>query len=338
MKDKAFIKAHGGSVNEKLHGRYSVRITDYLKNLVNGHPVNDAITRQYIPTDDELNVQEDELEDPIGDDAHSPVEGIVHRYPDRVLLKVVHACPVYCRYCFRREMVGPKAGAPASVLQKDELNAALEYIAQNTDIYEVILTGGDPLILSPKALRAIISQLNKIDHVRVIRIHSRLPVADPERITSELCDVLACAEKALFIAVHVNHKDELAEPARKGLLNLQKSGAILISQSVLLKGVNDDAQVLESLLRELVAIGVKPYYLHHPDKAPGTSHFRVTIEKGQEIMRKLQGSLSGLCLPVYMLDIPGGHGKIPLTPCYIEKLNEDGYNLTDYKGKEHQYE
>ena len=327
-----FIALKGGDDSPVLLKKYAYRVTDAVKGTIKGDVHNDPVAKQYIPQKRELKILPKENSDPIGDDAHSPVKGIVHRYPDRVLFKPANICAVYCRYCFRREMVGPRN---ADILSEKERSAALNYIRSHPEIWEVILTGGDPLVLSPRQLGDIITVLNGIEHVQVIRIHTRMPIADPQRITDELLGTLK-SEKPIYMALHVNHAQELGPETRTALKAIHTAGINLLSQSVLLKGVNDDAHILADLYRALVALNVKPYYLHHPDLAPGTSHFRLSIKEGQKIIGQLRGKLSGLCQPTYMLDIPGGYGKIPLTPCALEKL-EEGYRITDYKNRTHIY-
>jgi len=317
---------------QAVKDRYAFRTTDTIDSLITGTPDDDPIARQYIPTPAELNNTPEESSDPIGDEAHSPAKGIVHRYPDRVLFKPANVCAAYCRYCFRREKVGPGS----EVLNDEERTAALNYIRKNRDIWEVILTGGDPLVLSPRQLKHIMSELNDIKNVQVIRFHTRVPIADPKRITPELINALN-SDKAVYMPLHINHPTEITDDVKNAIKDLQKSGIILLSQSVLLKGVNDNAETLENLYRQLVALGVKPYYLHHPDYAPGTSHFRLSISEGQEIVKQLLGRLSGLCQPTYMLDIPGGHGKIPLTPCYIKELESNTYSVKNYKDESFNY-
>lgn len=292
----------------------------------------DPVALQYLPDARELTVLPQERPDPIGDYPHSPVKGIVHRHPDRVLLKAVSACAVNCRFCFRRTMLG----TPEETLKPAEMDAALSYIEENPGIREVILTGGDPLILSERRLGALLAQLESIDHISILRIHTRVPVADPSRVTADLCSMLK-RRKPVYMALHVNHAQEISETVKNAIHALRTAGVILLSQSVLLKGVNDNADALESLFRALVAYGVKPYYLHHPDMVPGTSHFRVSIEEGQHLMRTLRTrGLSGLCLPSYVLDIPGGFGKIPLEESRIESV-ANGHILTDSSGRRHFY-
>jgi lysine 2,3-aminomutase len=275
----------------------------------------------------------EESRDPIGDDARSPVEGIVHRYPDRVLLKLVNACAVYCRFCFRREMVGPGRGglAPAALAK------ALDYIRACPQIWEVILTGGDPLVLSARRLKDVVTRLAAIAHVKVIRVHTRVPVAAPERVTAALVRALRAEKKkkkATFVVLHVNHPRELTKQARAACARLVDAGIPMLSQSVLLRGVNDDAATLGALLRALVECRIKPYYLHHADLAPGTAHLRTSIAAGQALMRALRGRYSGLCQPAYVLDIPGGYGKSPIGANY---MSEDGATVEDFNGRRHTY-
>ena len=314
---------------EKVAARYAVAITPAIAALIDPSDPHDPMARQFVPDARELDVALHEHADPIGDDAHSPVEGIVHRYPDRVLLKLVSACAVYCRFCFRREMVGPGRGA----LSRKALAAALGYIRSRPDIWEVILTGGDPLILSSRRLQEVVAQLSGIDHVKVIRVHTRLPVAAPDRVTPALVRALRC-DRATFVVLHANHPRELTAAARAAIARLVDAGIPVLSQSVLLRGVNDEVETLGSLMRALVECRVKPYYLHHADLAPGTAHLRTTIAQGQELMRALHGRYSGLCQPNYVLDIPGGYGKSPIGPGY---LDADGASVEDFNGRRHAY-
>lgn len=334
MKPRKTLKMAAKSDEALLAQRYAAGVSDHARSAMHSDdPACDPVARQYIPSAEELIDTAGELCDPIGDAVHSPVKGIVHRYPDRALYKVTAVCPVYCRYCFRKTMVGPQGQA----LRKGDRQAALAYIAANPQIYEVILTGGDPLMLSAERLGQELDALAAIDHVQVLRIHTRMPVADPARIDAAYLQIFA-RHSPLYMVVHINHAQEITPQVEATFAALRSSGVILLSQSVLLRGVNDNAQALEVLFRRLVALGVKPYMLHHLDHAPGTAHFRVSIAEGQDLLRALRGRLSGLCLPEYMLDIPEGHGKVPLTPSYCEKLADDrGYEITDYKGHKHRY-
>ena len=314
---------------EQVAARYAVAITPAVAALIDRSDPHDPIARQFVPDARELQTTSEESGDPIGDDAHSPVEGVVHRYPDRVLLKLVNACAVYCRFCFRREMVGPgRGGLSAAAFDK-----ALAYIRERPEIWEVILTGGDPLVLSARRLKDAVTRLAAMAHVKVIRVHTRVPVAAPERITPALVRALR-TDKATFVVLHANHARELTSDVRAACARFVDAGIPMLSQSVLLRGVNDDAQTLSDLMRSLVECRIKPYYLHHADLAPGTAHLRTTIAEGQVVMRALHGRTSGLCQPTYVLDIPGGHGKSPIGPCY---LSEDGAVIEDFNGRRHAY-
>jgi lysine 2,3-aminomutase len=309
--------------------RYAIAITPDVADLIDRDDPADPIARQYVPDARELDAAPGEDPDPVGDDTHSPVKGVVHRYKDRALLKPTHACAVYCRFCFRREMVGPGGAA----LDAAELDAALAYIRATPAIREVILTGGDPLILSARRLGDLVASLGAIAHVDWLRIHSRIPVADPARITDELVASLK-GDKPVWLAVHANHAREFTPAAIAACAKLADAGIPLIGQTVLLKGVNDDADTLDTLFRTMTKNRIKPYYLHHADKAPGTTHLRTDIATGQALMRELRGRLSGLAQPVYVLDIPGGAGKVPVGPQF---LSADG-TVTDPQGGTHRYE
>ena len=290
---------------EEVAARYAIAIPPALAGLI-GEP-DDAIGVQFIPSAAELITAAHESDDPIADLALSPVPGIVHRYPDRALLKPLLACPVYCRFCFRREQVGPEGG----VLRAEELEAAYQYIEAHTGIREVILTGGDPLILSPRRLGEILRRLETIPHVEILRIHSRVPVADPGLITDELLAALA-VEKPLYLAVHINHGTEISPGTESACRALARRGIPLLGQTVLLKGVNDSPEALGELFRAMLRNRIKPYYLHQLDPAPGTARFHVPPERGREILAALRGTISGTALPTYIWDRPGGLGKVPL--------------------------
>jgi lysine 2,3-aminomutase len=311
---------------ERVAERYAVAVTPAMAELI---PASPAIARQFIPDTAELVPAPEELADPIGDEAHSPVEGVVHRYRDRVLLKANHACAVYCRFCFRREMVGPDGLRPLSAPQ---LDAAMAYIAGRPEIWEVIVTGGDPLVLAPRRLADIMARLARIDHVKVVRVHTRVPAVDPERVTAEAVAALKVPGKTTWVALHANHADELTPAAAAACARIIDAGVPMVSQTVLLKGVNDEADVLEALMRRFVELRIKPYYLHHADLAPGTTGFRTTIAAGQALMGELRRRASGLCQPAYVLDIPGGHGKAPLGACH-----HAGGVVTDPHGRPHAY-
>ena len=313
--------------------KYAVAVSPTLLALIDPADPEDPIARQFLPSLDELNTLPEELADPIGDARHSPVPGIVHRHPDRVLFKVVAACPVYCRFCFRREMIGP---GKDNALSRHDFEAALACIAAHDAIWEVILTGGDPFILSPRRIGEITRRLAAIPHVKIIRWHSRVPVVDPDRVTDELVAALYAPGATTWVAVHANHAREFSPDARAAIARLAEGGIGLVSQSVLLKGVNDTVESLAALMRAFAENRIKPYYLHHPDLARGTSHFRVRLEEGLALVRELRARLSGLAMPTYMLDIPGGFGKVPLESAQVEKT-ATGYRIRDAHGAWHDY-
>jgi lysine 2,3-aminomutase len=261
-----------------------------------------------VPDPAELDIRPDETADPIGDDAHSPVAGLVHRYPDRVLLKLVNVCAVYCRFCFRRATIGP---GKANALSEPALAAALAYIAAHAEIWEVILSGGDPLVLSPRRLAAVMKRIGAVDHVKIVRVHTRVPAADPGRITPTLVRALKASGKTTYVVLHANHARELTPAARAACARIIDAGVPMLAQSVLLKGVNDAADTLGALMRAFVECRIKPYYLHHLDRAPGTAHFRTTMAHGRDLMRTLRTRYSGLCQPSYVIDTPG-EGKAPM--------------------------
>jgi lysine 2,3-aminomutase len=350
LREPAELAAHGLvpsadlPVLEKVAARYAVAVTADIAALIDAEDPDDPIARQFIPRPEELVAAPGERADPIGDDAYSPVAGIVHRYPDRVLFKLVHVCAVYCRFCFRREMVGP---GKATALSQAAYDGAIGYIRAHPEIWEVILTGGDPLMLSPRRLAEIMADLAAVAHVKIIRIHTRVPVAEPARITGAMIGALKVEGAVTWVALHANHARELTDKARAACAGIVDAGIPMVSQSVLLRGVNDNSQALEALMRAFVECRIKPYYLHHGDLAPGTAHLRTTLEHGQELMRGLRGRVSGLCQPDYMLDIPGGHGKAPVGPVYLrpeDSLLTDGepdretrYRVADYCGEVHLY-
>ena len=270
---------------ERVAERYAVAITPAMAALIHAADPHDPIARQFVPDPAELDLQPDEATDPIGDDAHSPVEGLVHRYPDRVLLKLVNVCAVYCRFCFRREMIGP--GQP-NMLSERALTGALAYIAADRTIWEVILSGGDPLVLSPRRLAVVMKRLGAIEHVKIVRVHTRVPAVDPRRITPALLRALEASGKTTYVVLHANHARELTPAAHAACARIIDAGVPMLAQSVLLKGVNDDVETLGSLMRALIECRIRPYYLHHLDRARGTAHFRTTVAHGQQLMRLLR--------------------------------------------------
>ncbi len=311
----------------------NTRLTRQVSATMRNEDLRDPVGAQYLYDSREETITDAERADPIGDAAHSPLKGIVHRYPDRVLLKITDTCAIYCRFCFRKDMVGKGDG----VLKAEELDAAITYIASAPQVREVILTGGDPLTLSNRRLQDVLERLSAIPHIDILRLHTRAPMVSPERIDDEFLLLAQSLEKPLYMVIHVNHAQEIDDTIKQTFKKLNRAGVILLSQSVLLKGINDNAATLEALFRTLIAHRVKPYYLHHPDKAHGTGHFRVTIEEGQTLMRALRGRLSGIAQPTYVLDIPGGFGKMPIGPVYAEELHTH-YQIEDYQGQMHRYD
>jgi len=331
LAEARLVPATATQALEDVVARYALAITPEMLELIDPGDPNDPIARQFVPDARELDRRPEELADPIGDERFAAVPGVVHRYADRVLLKLTHVCPVYCRFCFRRETVGPE-GPPA--LSGEALDRAVAYIAADPSIWEVILTGGDPFMLSPRRIADVTQRLGAVPHVKVLRWHTRVPVADPGRVSPELVDAISSSGKTVYVAVHANHARELTDAARAACARLADAGVPLVSQTVLLRGINDDAQTLAALMRAFLEARIKPYYLHHPDLAPGTGHFRLSIEEGQAIVAQLRGRLSGLAQPTYVLDIPGGHGKVPVGPSYVD---EDGRLIVDPSGNLHHY-
>ncbi len=332
------------NVLQPVVDQFALAMTHDMQTLIDRTQVpHDPIAKQFIPSINELIIAAEERDDPIGDQLFSPVKGIVHRHADRCLLMPAQICAVYCRFCFRRE----KIGSHAETLTPAQLTAALDYIAQHSEIWEVILTGGDPLILKPMMLAEIMQRLAAIPHVEVVRIHTRIPVVDPERIHVDLIAALKLMQP-VYVILHANHPKELTEQARAACARLIDAGIPMLSQSVLLKEVNDDIETLSALMRSFIKNRIKPYYLHQGDLAKGTQHFRTTIAHGQQLIAQLRARFSGLCQPTYVLDIPGGYGKVPIGPCYVQQVvchaegehvegkSEHAYVITDYDGNLHQ--
>src|SRR5579883_2217970 len=280
---------------EQVAERYAVSITPAMEACIASEAPHDPIRQQFIPQAEELITHPDELADPIGDKLHSPLRGLVHRYPDRVLLTLTHTCPVYCRFCFRREVVGPNSHGAHKPLTEAELEAVCAYIAGDSNIWEVIFTGGDPLALSPQRLGHAVERLGTIAHVKILRWHTRVPVVAPSLITPTRIAALRASSKTPYVVIHSNHAKEWTDAARQACADLADAGIPLLAQSVLLRGINDTPQALEDLMRTLVENRVKPYYLHQGDLAPGTAHFRTSIAHGQSLMKGLRGHVSGLC-------------------------------------------
>ena len=326
---KGLIPAAAKETLAPVAARYAVAVSQTIADLIVKE--GDPISRQFLPTETELLTLPEERADPIGDQAHSPVEGIVHRHRDRVLFKPASVCPVYCRFCFRREMLGE------ATLSPDAMETAFAYIAAHEEVWEVILTGGDPFILSPRRAEEITARLAAIPHVKIARWHTRVPVVDPPRVTDEFVAAIKSSGLTTYVALHANNASEFTAAARAAIAKLIDAGIPMLSQSVLLNGINDDIETLEALMRTFVANRIKPYYLHHPDLAPGTSHFCVTIKHGQNLMRELRARISGTAMPTYVLDIPGGHAKVPLNSDDVIALENGRHRIRDHAGVWHEY-
>jgi lysine 2,3-aminomutase len=303
---------------------FEFRISPAMVDLI--REPGDPIWQQYVPTVQELEI-EDGIVDSLAEDAHSPVPNITHRYPDRALFLVSPVCAAYCRFCTRRRKVGDPEKIPMT-----QLESAFRYLAEHTEIRDVIMSGGDPLMLSDRRLDEICGRLRAIPHLEILRIGSRVPCHLPERITPELCATLK-QHHPLYINTHFNHPDELTPAAVRGLGMLADAGIPLGCQTVLLKGINDDPAVMKRLMQKLLAARVRPYYIYQADQVAGAEHFRTSVEKGLEIVQALRGWTSGLAVPHYVIDAPGGGGKIPLLPEYVLAIDEDQVVLRNYAGK-----
>ncbi|PYP16749.1 MAG: lysine 2,3-aminomutase [Gemmatimonadetes bacterium] len=309
---------------ENFEFRISPAMVDLIKSP------GDAIWRQYVPDLQELEVH-DGMEDSLAEDAHSPVPNITHRYPDRALFLVSPVCASYCRFCTRRRKVGDPEKIPLS-----QLESAFRYLEEHTEIRDVIMSGGDPLLLSDRRIDELCRRLRSIPHLEIVRIGSRIPCHLPERITPELCAILK-QYHPLYINTHFNHPDELTSAAVRALGMLADAGVPLGCQTVLLRGVNDDVAVMKLLMQKLLAARVRPYYIYMCDQVAGAEHFRTTVEKGLEIIKALRGWTSGLAVPHFVIDAPGGGGKIPLLPEYVESVTDEEVVLRNYAGQRYVY-
>lgn len=312
-----------------VSSRYPVRLTDYYAGLIK-RP-GDAIWKQCMPDVRELE-DYSQCPDPLDEKALSPVPGLIHRYPDRVVLLVSNRCPVYCRFCMRKRLVG-SGDAP---MGEDELHNALDYIAAHPEIHDVILSGGDPLMLDDESLSMILTGLRAIPHVAIIRIGTRMPVTFPERITPDLCTLLKKFHP-LYINTHFNHPDEITADSGTACTLLADAGIPLGNQTVLLRGVNDSVETMRRLMTGLLALRVKPYYLHQMDLVQGTAHFRTSVRSGLEIVRGLRGHISGLAVPHYVIDLPGGKGKVAVLPDDFE-IRGTTLLLRTYTGEQVEYQ
>ncbi|MBX6364026.1 MAG: KamA family radical SAM protein [Gemmatimonadetes bacterium] len=308
--------------------RFNLRITPAALALIR-HP-GDPFWNQYVPTPAE-NVVEDGIVDSLGEDADSPVPNLTHRYPDRVLFLVSPVCASYCRFCTRRRKVGDPEKIPLN-----QFDSAFAYLREHTEVRDVILSGGDPLMLSDRRIEFFLKTLREIPHIEILRIHTRIPSHLPQRITPELCEIIK-KYHPVYINVHFNHPDELTPEATKALNLLADTGAPLGCQTVLLKGTNDDPAIIKELVHKLLKARVRPYYLYQADVVAGGEHFRTAIAKGLEIIRALRGWTSGLGVPHYVIDAPGGGGKIPLLPEYVQSITDDEIVLRNYAGDVYRY-
>jgi lysine 2,3-aminomutase len=320
---------------ETLASHYAMALTPDLLALIDRENPDDPIRKQFVPDPRELQWTADEINDPIGDWAHEKTDGLIHRYEDKALLKIVGTCPVYCRFCFRREMVGPEKGEN---LTAQKIDAALDYLAATPMIREVILTGGDPLILSIPRLQKLGLRLRDIPHLANIRWHSRLPVASPYQVSDAMAEALIASGKTTRLALHINHPHEFSHAVRQAIATLQRHQIEVLSQSVLLAGVNTDLATLAALKRCFDETGITPYYMHHPDLAKGTSHFRFPLAQGIALMRAWRDQNPAQALPRYMLDLPGGFGKVDLLSPAVSMRDAETFEITDRKGRVHVYQ
>ena len=314
--------------NHKL----ALAITPYFFNLIDPMDEHCPIRQQVIPRIEETHTASWEMSDPCGEDSHSPVPGLVHRYPDRVLFLVTDRCAAYCRYCTRSRLVSNATGYDFH----PEFDKQIAYIAQHPEIRDVLLSGGDPLLLSDEKLGHLLSRLRAIKHVEFLRIGSRIPTFLPQRITPELCAMLKKFHP-LFMSIHSNHPRELTTEVRDALSHLADAGIPLGNQSVLLKYVNDDAEIMKTHVQKLLMCRVKPYYIYQCDLISGSAHLRTSVRKGLEIMEKLRGHTTGYAVPTYVIDAPGGGGKVPVSPEYVLSRNADRVVIRNYEGKIFEY-
>jgi lysine 2,3-aminomutase len=306
---------------------FPLRVTEHYAQLINWDDSDDPLRKMVIPSPDEENIQEYELSDPIGDHNCEVVPGLIHRYPDRVLLLLTTHCAVHCRYCFRREDVGG--------VRPIDFQQIVRYLQQHAEIKEIIFSGGDPGTFPAGFLETLFNNFNPLAHVTTYRFHTRVPVADPAIITKDWLNVLQQSPKKIIMVIHANHSHELSVATQELCRQLLQHQVMLLSQSVLLKGVNDAVPVLTELFRKFVEFGIKPYYLHHPDRVKGTHHFRVSIQRGKHLFSSLRGNLSSVCLPEYVLDLPGGKGKVPVM--WLDQVSPRTYQARTFSGKIVQY-
>jgi len=312
--------------------KLALAITPYFFNLIDRNDPNCPIRKQVIPRSDEMVISTGEMLDSLGEDSHSPVPGLVHRYPDRVLFLVTDRCAAYCRYCTRSRLVSNAQDYNFH----PEYEQALRYIEAHPEIRDVLLSGGDPLLLSDKKLEHLLGRLRAIKHVEFIRIGSRIPVFLPQRITPELTEIFK-KHGPIWMSIHVNHPKEATQELKDACERLAFAGVPLGNQSVLLKGVNDDAEVMKALVHRLLRMRVRPYYIYQMDLITGGAHFKVDVRKGIEIIRALRGHTTGYAVPQYVIDAPGGGGKVPVNPDYVEQITDDEVVFRNFEGKQFRY-
>jgi len=317
----------------QTQGIFRVDVTPYFISLIDPDDPDDPVRRQIIPRSEEMQSFTAMMEDSLAEDKHSPVPGLVHRYPDRVLMLVTTQCASYCRYCTRSRIVGN----PAATFNRQEFEMQIDYLKRTPQVRDVLLSGGDPLVLAPKILEELLSRLREIPHIEIIRIGSRVPVFMPMRVTQELCDMLA-KYHPLWMNIHVNHPNEISLELSQAADRLTRAGIPLGNQSVLLAGVNDNVHIQRELVQKLVRARVRPYYLYQCDLVEGAGHFRTPVAKGIEIMEGLRGHTSGYAVPQYIVDAPGGGGKIPVMPNYLLSMSDHKIILRNYEGYVTTYE
>ncbi|MBI4004762.1 KamA family radical SAM protein, partial [Candidatus Roizmanbacteria bacterium] len=300
---------------------FSLLIPKYYINLINWKNKHDPLRKMVMISNLEKQVKDYELTDPIGDKKHAPVSGIVHRHKDRCLLMLTSSCAVHCRFCFRRSMLASN---------KVHLKQSMQYITDHSELWEVILSGGDPFMLTDSFLQTVIRRLKKIKHIKTIRFHTRVPAVYPQRITESFLRIIRKSHPCT-VAIHINHPREITEEFNQAVAKLQKTGAMLLSQTVLMRDINNNVDVLEQLFRQLVETGVKPYYLHHLDMTTGTNHFRISVEEGKNLIQQLRNRMSGICMPEYVIDIPGGYGKVPVM--WFHHIAPRKYQAKDFEGR-----
>jgi len=323
------LSADESAALDRAGERLPLSITPYYAGLMADDPA-DPLRRTMIPVSAEFRVAPEELRDPLGEDAHTPVPGLVHRYPDRALFLVTDRCPVYCRYCTRSRLVGGGGDTPQGPLNWDR---AIQYIAATPAIRDVLISGGDPLVFSDARLEPLLAKLHAIPHLEMIRIGSKIPVSLPQRITPELCAMLR-QYHPLYLSLHVNHPRELSAAAARACERLADAGIPLGGQTVLLRGINDDIETLKALMHGLLRVRVRPYYLLQRHLVQGSAHFRTTVEKGLELIRGLRGHTSGYAVPHYIVDLPDGGGKIALTPDMLQRREGNDLIFTNFQGRE----